>query len=374
MNAQIVIREYEPALSAEVGRFNDRLREGGIPLSYPASHSFSWLPKLPGRTLFQEHYLAVDDLAMVRGGYILKREAAWIAGRSEPVADFQLPLSEGAINRSYSPVAVQLLRDALQRQPLLYALGIGGYDEPLAKLLAAAGWKLNTVPFFFRVVHPVAFLRNIVYLRQSAISRCALDFLARSGIGWLGFRTVQAACGLGRGGPALGSADVVAEFGDWATALWEENKDAYGMTIVRNADTLRLLYPKDANRFIVLRIAKDGKTIGWAVLLDTRLSGHRQLGKMRLGSLVDCFAAPEHAPIVVARATRFLERQGVDLIVSNQLHAVWRAALRAAGFVQGPSNYIFGAAPALSRLLQASHIPLESVHLNRGNGDGPINL
>ena len=77
---------------------------------------------------------------------------------------------------------------------------------------------------------------------------------------------------------------------------------------------------------------------------------------------------------MVAAATRFLEKQGVDLIVSNQTHKTWLAGLKAAGFLSGPSNF----ALALSRDLAACVAPWESrhedFHFNRGDGDGPINL
>jgi hypothetical protein len=60
----------------------------------------------------------------------------------------------------------------------------------------------------------------------------------------------------------------------------------------------------------------------------------------------------------------------VDLIISNQSHTAWTEALRANGFLQGPSNYLLGASKPLSALAD----PLSECHINRGDGDGPVNL
>ena len=124
--------------------------------------------------------------------YILKHQDFWVKDQVLSIADFHLPISEGSVNKSYPQVGVQLLRHALQKQPLLFGLGIGGYDEALTQLLAAAGWSMFSVPFFFRVVHPSAFLQNISYLRRSAASRYLADICAATGLGWLGIRAVQA--------------------------------------------------------------------------------------------------------------------------------------------------------------------------------------
>jgi hypothetical protein len=109
-------------------------------------------------------------------------------------------------------------------------------------------------------------------------------------------------------------------------------------------------------------------------LLNTQHSGRDRFGSLRLGSIVDCFAAPSAAADVVACATRVLASLGVDLIVSNQSHSAWFAALAASGYIQGPSNFIFGTSKELTRLLADAKIQFSDVHLNRGDGDGPINL
>jgi hypothetical protein len=370
----IVIEQFAQQHVEAVRLFNERLAAGGEAMQFLPSPVAAWLPKIAGRRLFQELYLAVDEAAAVHGGYILKHQDFWIRDHVRSIADFHLPISEGVVDKRYSQVGVQLLRDALQRQPLLFGLGIGGCHEPLVRLLAAAGWSLFCIPFFFRVIHPAAFLRNIAYLRRWAANRYVLDICAETGLGWLGIRALQAvAARTVSPDPAL-VVEPVDEFSTWADDLWQEHKGQYGMAAVRDAETLRILYPKEDARFIRLKIARRSRPIGWAVLLSTSLRNHNHFHNMRLGSIVDCLASVEDTTQVVRASREYLEGLGVDLIVSNQSHAAWQRGLRQAGFLQGPSNFVFTSSRELTRMLRQKNVQNDELHLNRGDGDGPNNL
>jgi len=357
-----------------VKQFNARLHRAGVSTLFPEQHVPAWLPPLPHRRLFQEHYLAVDEQRVVRGAYTLKHQDFRINGRTLSVAFFQTPVSEGAIDRHYAPVGVKLLLDALQRQPLLFGLGMGGYQTPIARLLQAAGWALTSVPFYFRIIHPAAFLRNLGYLHRSAALRLAANLLAASGFGWLGIKTWQGIWHRTRHPPAAIDIERVDDFAPWADELWDRAKDDYRMCAVRDCPTLQALYPKDQRKFIRLKVTEHGRAIGWAVLLNTRMNGHKQFGNMQLGSIIDCFAATADAAKVIDAARQALEEHKPDLIVSNQAHAAWCRALSEAGFSRGPSNFLFASAPELTRLLGEAGAGSDNLHLNRGDGDGPINL
>ena len=121
----------------------------------------------------------------VRGAYALKFQPFWLAGEVVDVADFMLPVSEGIVDRSYTQVAARLLLDAIQRHPLLYGLGMGGFDQAVARFLKAAGWQMFTVPFFFYVVHPLQLPAKYRPLAQGWSRRTLLDLLAFSGLGWI---------------------------------------------------------------------------------------------------------------------------------------------------------------------------------------------
>ncbi|MCE5267558.1 MAG: hypothetical protein LLG00_06715 [Planctomycetaceae bacterium] len=370
---KIAIKEFGEEHVAAVRQFNCRLKAGGATLCFPESPIPEWLPKSPGRKVFQEHYLAIDEGGDVRGAYTLKHQEFWIKDRVVSIADFRLPISEGIINRRYASVAVQLLRDALARQPLLFGLGMGGYDEPVARLLQAAGWSMHTVPFFFRIIRPVHFLRNITYLRRSRAMHGVLDALALSGIGSLGVRTVQAFRRRVR--PDL-TVDVkeVKDFNGFADRLWETCHSQYGMTAVRNDETMQALYPEDDPRFTRLEVSDRGRPLGYAVLINTAHTGHKYFGDMRLGSIVSCFGHTDSTANVVSAAAEHLESQGVDLIVSNHSHVAWQQGFRRAGFLSWRSNVIFAASKALTEMLSRAGVTNEQLHFNRGDGDGPVNL
>jgi hypothetical protein len=76
----------------------------------------------------------------------------------------------------------------------------------------------------------------------------------------------------------------------------------------------------------------------------------------------------------VRAARRELERRRVDLIVTNQAHSAWQAALRDEGFLSGPTNFLFAASPQLAQLLAPFETAQNEFHINRGDGDGPIHL
>ena len=77
----IVVRPYLAEHVPAVRDFNRRLREGGAPREYtfPENPAPRWLPKIEGRGVYNEFYLALED-AVVRGTYALKTQAFSFAG------------------------------------------------------------------------------------------------------------------------------------------------------------------------------------------------------------------------------------------------------------------------------------------------------
>jgi hypothetical protein len=370
----IVIREYEHGMAPAVIAFNERLSRGGVTWHFPTSPTPGWLPPLVGRRIYQQYFLALDDQLNARGGYCIKHQDYRIGDSVRSIGQIALPLSEGVVDRNYAQLGAQLLLDAVRKQPLLYALGMGDWGEAITRLVKAAGWRVSRLPFYFSVVRPYAFLRNAQILRQSASRRFALDALAFSGLGWLGFKGMHLA--LARRMPSHRGLTVeeVGEFSDWADEVWTTCAPDYPYCAVRDAATLRILYPHDNPRFIRLKIGAAGRIIGWAVVLATDLTEHKQFGEMRLGSIVDAFARPADADIITVAADRLLRSRKVDLIVCNQSSSAWCNALKKCGYVSGPSNFFLATSRKLTEILDERHISNESLFINRGDGDGPINL
>jgi hypothetical protein len=352
----IEIRPFSPEWLAALREFNGRLEATGMQLPEDPEAEM-----LPGSRM----YLAVEGHD-VRGGYILRPQTFSFGGELRRVTHLRLPLSEGAVNRSYARVGPLLVRSAEKAEPLLYALGMGGLDRPLPRMLQAMGWSVTPVPFYFRVVHAARFLRAIHAVRKTRLRAFLMDIAAWTGAGWLLIRSRQRR----REQPAPKGihAKEAEDFGPWADEIWTISQPDYAMASVRDARTLQDLYPERESRFVRLRV----NSCGWTLLLDTPMQGDQYFGDLRVGTIVDCMAPPESdgPERVIHAARRYLEKRGVDLIVTNQSHAAWRDALRAAGFLQGPSNFLFGASKALAAL----GVSLEEMHVNRGDGDGPVHL
>ena len=370
----IVIEPYRPEHESAVQEFNRRLQQSSGDPDLVFSHSAipRWLPPANDNPVWNEFFVAVEG-SSVRGAYGLKQEMVHIRGKGlQRVACYHHPLSEGIIDRKYASVGALLARDALARQPFLYALGMGGSDRPVAKMLKALAFSLTPIPFYFRVVDPYKFLLEMQALRQARWRAILMNIAAGTGTGWLAIKSAQGASRLrNRTGDFI--AEEISEFSDWADELWNRANGIVSMAAVRDAKTLRLLYRADVTTIKRLRIKRDGAAIGWAIIGQRRKDP--KFGQMRVGSIVDCWAAPEDAAAVVQAATQALEKDGVDLIVSNQSHHVWCRALERGGFLKGPSTFVFAASRNLTELLQ----PLEEnrpwLHITRADGDGlPANF
>ena len=101
---------------------------------------------------------------------------------------------------------------------------------------------------------------------------------------------------------------------------------------------------------------------------------NQYFGNLRVGTLADCLAPPENASAVVRAATAVLEKRGVDLIISNHSHAVWGNSFRSAGYLLGPSNFIFAASKPLAERVGPFETNQNLTYIMRGDGDGPVNL
>jgi len=245
---------------------------------------------------------------------------------------------------------------------------MGGYERPLPQMLIRLGWSHFAVPFFFRVLRPAKFLRQMQTLRHSAARRLALDLAAFTGAGWLGTKLFQSYRALTSPRVKRSEALEVQIFSQETQSLWEDARSNCSLTAVRDHQTLRLLYPGSESHLSRIEVRRDGRLIGWAVVGERRHDA--KYGNLRVGSVVDNWAFPGESLSIVQHATQVLERQGFDLILTNQGHQGWGRAFLASGYLPGPSNFLFAASRKLSELLEPfDHVKLR-MHLTRADGDG----
>lgn len=355
---------YDASLAPAIEALNGRLRAGGSEWEFPTGP-----PPAGGAEIDIERYICVDA-DEVRGGYNLIRQNAWIGSAIERVGFVRLPLSEGIVDPKFAMVGALMLKDAMKRSPLTFSLGMGGIDKPLPRLYRALGASVRPVPFYFRVVNASNFLRNIRPLRTNPARSRWLDVIAATRLADVPVRVYHSwkSKGARRGNVNV---EVVARFEPWADEIWAQALPGYSFLCGRRAGELNYRLPPEDPRIHRLRIASAGRTIGWAAVTDKQWSDHPYFGSMRLGAFVDSLALPGFETAVTAAAAEFLIARGVDLIVSNQLHRDWISAAESCGYRRfATSNFVLAAAPALARSLGDP----ERMHINRGDGDGPINL
>ena len=142
---------------------------------------------------------------------------------------------------------------------------------------------------------------------------------------------------------------------------------------MRDAEALRILYPREQTNLTRVVVKRNGTPVGWAVIGERRKD--EKYGNLRVGSIVDCFALPRELFSVIRVATQILERQGFDLILSNQSHQAWGRAFQDAGYLSGPSNFVFAASKKLAEFLTPFEEVRPRMHLTRADGDGlPANF
>lgn len=360
-----------------VKEFNQRLFEHTREFHFPESPVSSWLPYQEGKPVYERLFVGLEN-GVMRGGYVLKFQDFFMNGDKKVIIDLRLPISEGIVNPKYTMMGVLVLKDAIKRFPLQYVLGMGGWQQPITKLVKASKWCLKEVPFYFRIFHPYAFLRKNAFLRKSFKKRFLLDILAYTGLGFVGihsvfaFKKIQYNTTLNKNQNY--EYEELTEWGDWVDEIWEEGSRNYVLSAVRNREMLEILYPLSNPRFRMLCITRNGKKIGWAVVLVTSMKNHKQFGSLRVGTLVDCFAIPNEETCVADCVTNFIQKENADIAITNQFHQSWVQAMVVNGYLQGPSNFIFGVSPEMVKLLTPLETTNHQIHMNRGDGDGPIHL
>ncbi len=356
--------------------FNQRMREGGSPWSFYLDPEPDWIPKRPGQSVWREYYLAVEDDTAVRGAYALKPQDWLVKGQIQVVTDWQGPFSEGAIDVRHGTLGLRMIRDMLKKRPLLYSWGHGGDDQPVVQMLRKMNWTLHPTPFCLWIEKPARFLRLNAQLRKSAARRLVLDAMAYTGLGWLALRAMHGGLRLKAGARRFDSTAVeVSSFGPWADELWERCKGTYQAIAVRDAASMNALAPEGNWPPVTrLKVERSGQTIGWALTMDTQMRGEHRFGDLRVGSIVDCLADPQDAGDVVAAATRYLTRRGVDIVVSNQSHPGWARGFAQNGYAVLANKRLFAMSPPLLEALAPFDQVSQGLHMTNMDGHGPMAL
>jgi len=371
----IKIIPYSDNHIALVKDFNIRLKAKGINFQFPESNQSPLLPHYKERAIYQDYYLAIENDSIVRGGYILKQQNFILNNNITAIGNYQLPLSEGTIDKKYNMLGIQMLSDVMKKQSLLYSLGMGGLDKQLPQLLSAMGWRVQKVPFYFKACHPRIFLKEMPFLHRQPLPGSLCNIAAATGLGAAGIKLWQWSLTKRHTSITDYKIETAPLFDERTDKLCTDCSKEYSLLAQRSQEVLNILYPPEDKRFYRLIISDANNSLsGWAVLLDTKMEDNKYFGNLRVGTIADCLAKPEQAKIVIAAAVNFLVKRNVDIIISNQSHSWWCAALSDSGFLKGPSNFILALSKGLTLKISETDPNFRKIHFNRGDGDGPIHL
>ena len=370
-------RLTRPEDAAEIEAFNARMSAARLPHRLSTEHAFEAIRVPPGAHVMLSRYLCLVD-GRVRGGVSVREQTFRVRGAEDtPIAFYGYPLSEGIIDPEFGMIGLMIHKEILRRYSLIYGLGVGSLDAPVARLMTGTGWSSRPVPLHFSVLRAKPFLRNFAYLRHRDRTRLLFDLLASSGLGSAGlglFKLVQQL--QGRQPDVRGL--VVEPFeawGGWADAVWEPARARYTFIGDRSAAALAALYPAGHPYMRKVQVRRaDGCVLGWAVYSAAAVSSHNYFGDMTLGALIDMLAAPEDACRVASGVVAALARTKADLVVVNHSAAAWNAAFVRAGLLSGPTNSFLFLSPKLRALFDPSDSFADGFYFTRGDGDGPVHL
>ena len=238
-------RLARPRMPLRLADFNQRMAAAGQPHRLGLEHPFEGLRVPSGSPIALNRYLCLVD-GRVRGGVSVREQIFRVRGTEDVrVAFYGYPFSEGIIDPEFGMVGLMIHKEILRRYPLIYGLGVGSLDAPVARLMTGTGWSSRPVPFHFGVLRAKPFLRNFVYLRRRGRAAWWFDLLAATGLGSAGLGLFKLAQQLrGRHPDVRGL--VVEPFeawGGWADAIWEQARNRYTFVGDRSAAALAALYP-----------------------------------------------------------------------------------------------------------------------------------
>lgn len=345
------IEPYTEEWEAAVGRFNARLGASGLaPFLMPDRAATT-----PPAAVPREYYVVLDDGGEVRGGCLLQRHRAWVGGETAPAVNVQSPLSEGLADRRHVGVGPWLVRELARRHPYAYSVGMGGPQSPYPRLVRSLGWRVDAIPFFFRVLAGRRFLAHMRPLREHP----KYGWAARAG-GFVPVLPGLAFWMLHRSRRQGQAAEAPAG----AKAEWEAIRSRYAFAIERDAGSLDVFYPPSDSQFRRVRVAG-----GLAVLRIGRFTKHAYFGGMTVATLAEAITVPAAARGLLAASVAEARRAGADLLITNQSAPELVEALGAEGWMSHESNYATALSPAL-----AARIGDKPYYINRGDGDGLLNL
>ena len=377
----IRVESYSSRYLDSIRALNRRFCSAGVPEDfrlpeqadvYDPGSPFEALPTLP---VVKRQFLVLDG-DIVRGGFMLQDQQFCLRGRNVWVTNIQMPLTEGLVDRRYGHLAILMIQAVLKRTPLAFSVGMSGMDQPYPRFLAASKWHVAPVPFLFYVLRPARFFREMPMLRSTPAKGLIMNAAAMTGAGSIGLWLVHHFSALRHGGgvfPGSPRPEIPSHWDVWADELWEKYRETTSLAAIRDCRHLRLFHPP-VDRFEIYLCRPEGRWIGWSAVQITPMRQNRYFGNLRVATILDSVCLPGSENAVIRSTLAMLHARGAELVVANQTHQGWLKAMRQAGFLNGPSNFLCALSPRLRDALEPFDTEYLRVHISRADGDGRIHL
>jgi hypothetical protein len=357
-------------------KFNERLRQAGHEGNFDCSANRD-RGENPPAPMEVERYVAVDANGEVRGAYLLRWQYLWLRGEQFLGASGGCPVSEGIIDKHYAMVGVSILRDIVKRCEFIYFLGAGGRNGNIFRVARHAHWKIADVPFFFRIVNGSQFVRKLPQLKSNSGRRLLASVANVSGLAPIATGLIHAAAAVSHfGSTSLRSSagftvEEVSSLTGIADEIWPRVNSQYAFCVVRDGAHVGGSFPSDRTDLHRLVVRRQGKIVGWTVVMKEGLSRLRTyLGDVRPGLILDVFGDTTHATDLVRAATAYLAAQDLDVIITNTCHSHWVNAFKRSGFLAWHSQFPLIVSQELARRIGDLPLIMRQAHMSRGDGDG----
>jgi hypothetical protein len=324
-----------------------------------------------------ERYVGIDAKGEVRGGYLLRWQSLWLRGTRLLGAAVGYPVSEGVIDKRYTMVGVIVLRDAIKRCEFLYSLGAGGRTGNVFRVAQHLGWRIEDVPFLFRVIKGGRFLLNLPQMQRSRGRQLLASIVSKTGLAQVAIDLLKAGSAVRNRGslslrlPSDMTVEEVGSLAGVADEVWPRVNSQYTFCVVRDAAHVEPSFPVERNDLHRLVVRHQGSPIGWAVVMTEGLSRLRTyLGDIVPGLIVDAFGDTGYATEIVRAATAYLAAQGVDVVITNASHRSWVSGFKRSGFLAWRSQYPLLVSRSLARRIGDLPAVMRQTHMSRGDGDG----
>ena len=170
MNSKISIERFDSLKHAKMLKdFNNRISSTGLVFD-SSVHPLLRYPSI----INQEQFILVENEETIRCVTKIKNQPYFCNGNRINFQDIQIPISESIVNKRFLASNLFFLKSITKRSENMHALGMGGIDQPLPRILNKLGFDLIVIDFLFFPLKVTSLinigLRRVGFLKMKFLS------------------------------------------------------------------------------------------------------------------------------------------------------------------------------------------------------------